>query len=915
MSDYLELGFDYNIEKRDLSESSAYSSLDSELSSVSGFYAGAAASGIPTGSISLSQTTIDTLVFNQAIKFGKTDFTDTIAGGILGFNGKDEQFVLGDSSSHMDWNYTTADFLTITNAAISGTLTASNIHIPDINTTANSFHAESDGDTWWGCTQTNWTANHENANAYILNTGEAKFKNVTLSTNVTLSGLQSGSEIGIQGWQSTLIFSATDSDTVAWTAGAITLLDGTVYTISGGNTGNMAALTYIYLAIATSTTVLQTTTTATNAVGSGKILVAVAQNNTEVTKDATFQAFGGSGGIGTFITADNIAADTITANEIAANTITGTEILTMSISGKTCLFDTGTVGGWTMSSGLLTAANTRSKIIHACEAYDSSIYGSWMVGTGDTVNLITDTSVFKYHGSSVSFDVDVSASINDYSRIDFNPSPAIDLSAYEDTGKMRLWIYIPSVTNFTSVRLFWGTDGGNSWNKTVTTQKDGSSFENGWNLIEFDWATASITGTPNAADITFFYIRVNYTSSYTDQTGFRVNDFRIFSATQGEIQTSSTLYDTGGMLLNSAGLYGFNSSGQGSIGLDADNGNFYFLNSAGSGIKGDSNSIQVMGSLLNVGDGSDGALNVTSGTTTIDLGSVDVVVKNYTSINVSSGATLAFSNPGTNGTLIVLKSQGNITVAGTINASGMGGAGGTGGVSPLGDGTDGARGNTILAQFSQGNGGQASTATNTTSATVENIFGLSAGIIKIGCGSGGGAGGGGSTDANDGDGGAGGRGGGGLAILCGGYYNFTGTINVSGVNGTSGQAYQAANRAGGGGGGGGASGTIFVAYNKLTANTGTYTMNGGNGAAGGNGNTVIGPGGGAGGAAGNNRQSGGYGGGGGIGGSPAAGSAGANGQGTGGTAGAAGAGAGNGGGGGGGGAGGDKIIAALNQLF
>ena len=155
----------------------------------------------------------------------------------------------------------------------------------------------------------------------------------------TLTGLGVGSELAIQGWQFSATFSATDYRVVAWTAGTIKLMDGTTYSIDAGNTGNMAALTYIYLDIATSATVIQTTTTATTAVGSGKILIAVAKNNTDTAKDATFQVFGGSGGVGVFITADNIAADTITANEILANTITAAELSTALLYAGTITLD------------------------------------------------------------------------------------------------------------------------------------------------------------------------------------------------------------------------------------------------------------------------------------------------------------------------------------------------------------------------------------------------------------------------------------------------------------------------------------------------------------------------------------------------------------------------------------------------
>jgi len=54
-------------------------------------------------------------------------------------------------------------------------------------------------------------------------------------------------------------------------------------------------------------------------------LLCVAQNNADTSALAKFQAFG-TLGLGVFITADNIAANTITANEIASNTITATQM-------------------------------------------------------------------------------------------------------------------------------------------------------------------------------------------------------------------------------------------------------------------------------------------------------------------------------------------------------------------------------------------------------------------------------------------------------------------------------------------------------------------------------------------------------------------------------------------------------------
>ena len=157
----------------------------------------------------------------------------------------------------------------------------------------------------------------------------------TIAAGLTVSGITIDqlSEISIQGWQQDMTFSSTDHNTVAWGSGTITLTDGTAYSIDAGNTGDISAVTYVYLDIATSKTVLQTTTTAATAVGSGKIIICVAEDVT-AGGSAVFQVFGGRalGGVGKLIVASNIAANTVTANEIVGNTITAAEIKASTIT-------------------------------------------------------------------------------------------------------------------------------------------------------------------------------------------------------------------------------------------------------------------------------------------------------------------------------------------------------------------------------------------------------------------------------------------------------------------------------------------------------------------------------------------------------------------------------------------------------
>lgn len=240
------------------------------------------------------------------------------------------------------------------------------------------------------------------------------------------------------------------------------------------------------------------------------------------------------------------------------------------------------------------------------------------------------------------------------------------------------------------------------------------------------------------------------------------------------------------------------------------------------------------------GDGSDGALSIDSGTTTIDLGGSQVVIKNYTSIAITGTGKLAFSNPHANGTTIILKSQGAVTLTSSqapmIDASGIGASAGNNGYSPAIFKT--VLGGSASAYNSPGAGG--------TIPTLETVNSVKSSLLNKyhqfcpGAGGGGGskagggggasvitAGGSGSNGTNAGStgtDGSGGRGGGALIIECGGALNFTTASGIS-VAGSNAVAASGSSNLGGGGGGGGGCCGIF--YNSLTANSGTITVSGG----------------------------------------------------------------------------------------
>ena len=294
-----------------------------------------------------------------------------------------------------------------------------------------------------------------------------------------------------------------------------------------------------------------------------------------------------------------------------------------------------------------------------------------------------------------------------------------------------------------------------------------------------------------------------------------------------------------------------------------------------------------------VGDGSDGALSVTSGTTTISSS-----VKRYTSMSISAGATLAFGTVGK----FIIYCQGDFTLNGTLSlgnkvgtspttfdssagSTGDGNPGGAAGVvnAPLfgsfsvvkldwigsegsnggvgktnsyGNGGGGGGGGSLLvAGGAGGNGGVSGGATAGAGGAAgvgkcaviifvggTITFGASSSIV--GTGNSGSVGAGGSFPTNSSGSGGGGGGASGFVMIFG---NKEATITtgatvtlVGGAGGAGGAGAGGTNGGGGGGGGGGSGGVFVLLCNGTLSNSATISVSGGAGGAGGAGGNAGG---------------------------------------------------------------------------
>ena len=279
-------------------------------------------------------------------------------------------------------------------------------------------------------------------------------------------------------------------------------------------------------------------------------------------------------------------------------------------------------------------------------------------------------------------------------------------------------------------------------------------------------------------------------------------------------------------------------------------------------------------SFRSFGDGSDGNVTISSGTTslsrdmyynnlilngtgTLNTNGWRIFVKGYLDITAAQvGAIQWNGNAGGNALASTGGSIGAAQSGGTVAAINEGGAGGSGTTGNGGGGSAapnngnknggiGGASNAAGAGSSGSTGaaaGARSPAINNPFSRFETTFIYGVTLISGGPGGGGGPAGGGDGTNSGGGGGAGGNGGGLVALYINSIVKssstLAGTIQANGGNGGNGGNGTAGNTGGGSGGGGGGGGWVYISYNYIFGPTitGLIQANGGNGGNGGNGN-------------------------------------------------------------------------------
>lgn len=188
--------------------------------------------------------------------------------------------------------------------------------------------------------------------------------------------------------------------------------------------------------------------------------------------------------------------------------------------------------------------NWRDKPPRSVHNMDSlTANGTWST-VGSATNLRIDKQ-FKFSGSaSVRFDL--VATGDGIQNTDFQ---TLDLTNEDETADFFVRVYLPDITNVTSVSLAWGNDlTTNFWTGVAqTTQADGTAIQTGWNLFQFPWDTATETGTVDATAID--------SAKVTIAASVALPDVRVDAITVSIGQPFNLKYYSAFLFQTSAGTY------------------------------------------------------------------------------------------------------------------------------------------------------------------------------------------------------------------------------------------------------------------------------------------------------------------------------------------------------------------------
>ncbi len=148
--------------------------------------------------------------------------------------------------------------------------------------------------------------------------------------------------------------------------------------------------------------------------------------------------------------------------------------------------------------------------------------GVW-TGSSQVSNIATDNVNYADPSTGGSLVFDLASGFNPQTAYLVNSTQsAVDLTSYLNQGAFFLYVYLPTGADFSQIQLQVGSAATDYWTFTATVNQQGNAFEDGWNMIQFNWtASSSKIGSPNVAALNCVKAYLTYNGN--TETAVRLN--------------------------------------------------------------------------------------------------------------------------------------------------------------------------------------------------------------------------------------------------------------------------------------------------------------------------------------------------------------------------------------------------------
>lgn len=154
-------------------------------------------------------------------------------------------------------------------------------------------------------------------------------------------------------------------------------------------------------------------------------------------------------------------------------------------------------------------------VLNTCDSLTGN--GTW-AASGNASGLVIDNSNYVSNSGSLQFNLSAAAGTGSLTN---STMTAQDISDWLNQGTFFLYTYLPTGADFTNINLIVGSSASAYYSVNATVTQENTAFQDGWNLLAFNWLGASVTGVPDPTKIN--YLKVTWTYDGTAQTAVRLD--------------------------------------------------------------------------------------------------------------------------------------------------------------------------------------------------------------------------------------------------------------------------------------------------------------------------------------------------------------------------------------------------------